>query len=392
MPGRFNNVAAIQSLNNPSKTIVIVTDRGLDQLRFYTLNNNNLLYDITNTTIPWVFSTSQQIVNKQQTAYGLTATNYGKTMTVFVSKRHQNIVAKINLIEIGSLISYEIIDIFILPLTFKNGWKACTNSDDENPQIEGMVVDHKDGTLLIAQEIVGLFKTTVNGGNFTLIDTVTDFGVEYFRIYNSKKDEYICIYNGSDHGLGGNIVADAEGISLYMDDEDMVNGGYYVLSVQGANVFNLYSRNSFHFIGNFNIFFENDTVENTDGVEIKNRNFGQDYPKGIIIVQDEGDNDDTNFKIGSFEDILYEIEECKNIYSSTMYYSTTNKIETTKKSDDNGSKGDRMSEGEKMAILILAIVFGVLLIIAIGIYVYFKCKEHNSKIKEPKDYVELGNK
>eukprot|EP01084_Bolivina_argentea_P056763 103836_1 len=179
MPGRFNNVAAIQSLNNPSKTIVIVTDRGLDQLRFYTLNNNNLLYDITNTTIPWVFSTSQQIVNKQQTAYGLTATNYGKTMTVFVSKRHQNIVAKINLIEIGSLISYEIIDIFILPLTFKNGWKACTNSDDENPQIEGMVVDHKDGTLLIAQEIVGLFKTTVNGGNFTLIDTVTDFGVEY---------------------------------------------------------------------------------------------------------------------------------------------------------------------------------------------------------------------
>ena len=122
------------------------------------------MQDITNTTVSWVFSTSQQEVNKQQTAYGLDATNYGDSMTAFVSKRHQNIIAKIHIIEVGDLLSYEVIETFELPLEFDVSyvgfnykWKACTEKDDENPQIEGIVVDDADGTLMIAQETVGLF-------------------------------------------------------------------------------------------------------------------------------------------------------------------------------------------------------------------------------------------
>ncbi len=39
------------------------------------------------------------------------------------------------------------------------------------------------------------------------VKQVTYFGVEYVRIYDNDEEEYVCIYNGTDHGLGGNIVA-----------------------------------------------------------------------------------------------------------------------------------------------------------------------------------------
>ena len=190
MPGRFNNVAVVKSMMT-NKSIVIVTDRGLDQLRFYKLNSDKLLMDVTNATIPWVFSTSQEEVNKQQTGYGLTATNYGNSMTAWVSQRHQNIIAKVNIIEIDEYnISYEVVDTFALPLNFNittsDGmytWKACTSDDGENPQIEGMVVDPMDGTFLIAQETVGLFKTNMNDPNYTLtlIDMVCSHSIFPFR-------------------------------------------------------------------------------------------------------------------------------------------------------------------------------------------------------------------
>ena len=62
-PGRFNNVDVIHSVTNTSKVIVIVTDRGLDQLRFYTLNADNLLQDITNTTVPYISARGEQTTN-----------------------------------------------------------------------------------------------------------------------------------------------------------------------------------------------------------------------------------------------------------------------------------------------------------------------------------------
>lgn len=177
-PGRFNNVAVIHSTRNESKSIVIVivSDRGLDQLRFYTLNTDGLLMDVTNASIPWIFSSSQAMVNEQQTAYGLTATNYNNTITVFVSQRHQNIIAKVKIVEIGRLYSYKVINLITLPTVYPNtnGWQPCLDSDDEMPQIEGMVVDPANGILVVSQEIVGVYWTELNSPvyNFTLIDTV----------------------------------------------------------------------------------------------------------------------------------------------------------------------------------------------------------------------------
>lgn len=171
---RFNNVAVIQSTTNQSKSIIIVTDRGSDQLRFYTLNAEGLLEDVTNASIPWLFSTSQSIVNKQETAYGLTATNFNNSMIAFVSQRHQNFIAKVKILEIDQFYSYQVVDVLTLPIEFENGWTPCTESDDERPQIEGMVVASNDGTLLISQEVVGLYRTVITGNdyNFSLIDTV----------------------------------------------------------------------------------------------------------------------------------------------------------------------------------------------------------------------------
>ena len=141
-----------------------------------------------------------------------------------------------------------------------------------------------------------------------------EFGVNYTRRYDRRKQEYVCAYDyPEDGGLGGNIDAEAEGIALYVDDGDDLNGGYYVLSCQGKDYFNIYSRNLLTFIGSFRIFFGDHQVRDTDGVAIGSGNFGDKYPDGIIIVMDDGNNYKRNFKFASFGDILHGINECNNI-------------------------------------------------------------------------------
>ncbi len=119
---------------------------------------------------------------------------------------------------------------------------------------------------------------------------------------------------------GGQIFGDPEGVSIYKTD---VSDGYVILSSQGDGKFNIYNRkapydfiSSFKIIGNGSI----DGVSDTDGVETLNYNlkckesynqldFCDDFPLGIMIVQDgynyDGENKvNQNFKLVSFEQIL----------------------------------------------------------------------------------------
>ena len=216
-----------------------------------------------------------------------------------------------------------------------------------------------------------------------------EFGVNYTRKYDAMEEEFACDYDyTTDPGLGGNIEADAEGLSLYMGDGD---GGYYVQSSQGGNYFNLYSRKDVAFVGTFEIFLGDDQVEETDGVEIGSGDFGFDYPEGILIVQDESDNGTTNFKFASFEDVLDGIYACDMNMNATEFFTTYSTM------DDGGDSGGGDESGlskeeEETIILALAIVFGVLLVTGIAIFIYLKCKEMPGQKAPVGDnkYVELN--
>lgn len=159
---------------------------------------------------------------------------------------------------------------------------------------------------------------------------------------------------------------------MYIDENNEVDGGYYILSSQGSNRFNIYSRKTFDFIGSFSIFLGNDMVQNTDGVEIAN---------GIMVVQDEGANDETNFKIVSFENVLDGIQECEggsDDMSSTVFYSSMTPNENEKEFEENGD----------VNLILLGVLAGLLLI-AFGLYIYLQLCNHEKQPKLPANYVEL---
>ena len=272
----------------------------------------------------------------------------------------------------NGLFSYERIETLTLPVEFEQ-WKACTSSNDSTPQVEGLIVDPYTGTLLISQEDIGLYRTNMDTFNNTealkSIDRTTTFGMAYTRTYNETEKKYICEYNETDLlGQSGNIIADSEGISLYYTPNDS-GYGYYVLSSQGQNRFEIYTRNNTRYLGHFQIKFGDDYVQNTDGVEIVKYNFNSNYPNGILIVQDEGNNDDTNFKFVSFQKVLDKIEGTD--------------VTTTNKPNNGGN--DNNSDSKKV-VLIIMISVGVIAILIIGIVIGRYCM---TKDKEVQSYVKM---
>ena len=121
---------------------------------------------------------------------------------------------------------------------------------------------------------------------------------------------------------------------------------------RNGNAF-VYSRKTFVFIGSFTVFLGDDMVQNCDV-----------YPEGILVVQDEGDDDETNFKIVSFEDVLNAISECG--------------IEDTEVQDE-------------MINLVLLGVYGGLLLVAFGMCIYYQFCVYK-RVKQPNNYLELQNK
>ncbi|MEV5453252.1 phytase, partial [Streptomyces sp. NPDC052535] len=76
-PGRFNNVDLVHdtSLGSDATDLAVVSDRGSDKLRIYRVDGDRSdapLTDVTDPSAPWIFSGSQEEVNEESTAYGLT--------------------------------------------------------------------------------------------------------------------------------------------------------------------------------------------------------------------------------------------------------------------------------------------------------------------------------
>jgi 3-phytase len=324
--GRFNNVDVLYNfrLGDRSVDLAVVSDRGSDRIRIYAIFGSGAtakkpLTDITDSSVPFVFSANQNEVNEQATTYGLAvyrARRSGRAY-VYVSQRNRTKIAKLELLDAGNgRVSYKKLEEITLPNSFplpnNTTWTPCTEPG-EDPQVEGMVVDQEKGQLYAAQEDVGIWKIDVKKAQPILIDRVREYGVPY--TYDAQMEE--CNINfDKDPGFGGQYLsADVEGLTIYYGAEDR---GYLLASSQGDDTFAVYTRSDNRYIGSFALVDavkrNVDGVQESDGAAVINVPLGNTFEFGLLVTHD-GDNmpealDDsrevrtnTNFKFTSWSSV-----------------------------------------------------------------------------------------
>jgi 3-phytase len=310
-PGRFNNVDLVNGLrlSTGRADVAVTSDRGHDRLRFYRIDRDRVggpLTDVTDPAAPRIFTTSQEEVNEEFTAYGLATWANPRTRRSYavVSQAGRTTVALLELVPTASgTIGYRKLRTINLPGTFGlpdgTSWTPCADPE-EQAQVEGMVVDAETGTLYAGQEDVGIWRMNADlTGTPRLQDKVREYGVP--ATYNEETDE---CEPGTDPGFGGkHLSADVEGLTMLIQDDAP---DYLLASSQGDNTFAAYDRGpSGRYQGGFRIVAANDSLdgsEECDGAAVLNAPLGRKYPHGLLVVQDghvtpeDGDREATGFK------------------------------------------------------------------------------------------------
>ncbi|WOI53085.1 phytase [Parvularcula sp. LCG005] len=158
------------------------------------------------------------------------------------------------------------------------------HSHDFGSIAEGCVIDDEYGHAFIAQETVGIWRMPL-----------TPAVPEPVLIAEMTADY---------------LVEDIEGLAIWKGDE---LGGYLVASVQGASQFAVFRRDGSRYLGSFAIDSGTgvDGVSGTDGIEISSAVVTEDFPKGLMVGQDDVNTDPAetqNFKFVSFADVIDAIE------------------------------------------------------------------------------------
>ncbi|MGW7265957.1 phytase [Streptomyces sp. NPDC054842] len=299
-PGRFNNVDLVSRFPLPvgRSDLAVVSDRGNDRLRIYRIAPSGTgapLTDVTDPSAPPVFSSNQDEINDQRTAYGLatwTDQATGRSYAL-VSRRNETRLALLELRPTSAgTVGYRKVRTLDLPSAFPlpDGtlWSPC-GEPGEAPQVEGMVVDPANGLLYAGQEDVGIWRLRADlTGPPVLVDKVREFGVP--GTYDDGTEE--CT-PGADPGYGGTrLSADVEGLTLLQEAD---GDGYLMASSQGDNTFVLYDRETDEdneYEGGFRIVPASgalDGSEQCDGAAVLNAPLGTRYPHGLLVVQDGQD-------------------------------------------------------------------------------------------------------
>ncbi|WP_052444676.1 phytase [Flammeovirga sp. OC4] len=156
-------------------------------------------------------------------------------------------------------------------------------------QPEGMVADDATGILYVGEEAKGVWKVDL---------TNADSKMEFIAATSIENNDA--------------LVADIEGIAIYKTGEKT---GYLIASSQGNFSYALFSLETEEYLKSFKIIDGVvDGVEETDGLEVCNMPIGDQYKKGILVVQDgfnyDGDSlRAQNFKIISWEKIQNIIDQ-----------------------------------------------------------------------------------
>ncbi|MGW7439148.1 phytase [Streptomyces sp. NPDC054849] len=301
MPGRFNNVDLITGLRFPDgrHDVAVVSDRGRDQLRVYRIDPARPtapLVDVTDeAAAPPVFSTGQDEVDDQRTAYGLAAytdRRSGRSFAV-TSRRHATALALAELLPTAQgKVGYRTVRTTSLPSSFTlpdgRSWTPC-GEPGELPQVEGMVVDPDTGDLYAGQEDVGIWKLDADlRSPARLIEKVRSFGVP--GTWNPQTEE---CDEGADPGFGGrHVSADVEGLTIWRDARHPGRGGYLLASSQGDDTFAVFDRGHGNaYVRSFRIAPGSgpgapDGSEECDGAAVTSAPLGTKFPNGLLVVQD----------------------------------------------------------------------------------------------------------
>lgn len=141
---------------------------------------------------------------------------------------------------------------------------------------EGMVADDLLGNLFIAQEDAAVWKYSAEPESGNQRQMVCDF-------------------------TNKNLKADLEGLTLYIKPKGK---GYLLVSSQGNNSYAIFNRNGNNeYIASFRI--EDGLVDGTsetDGIDVCSNFLGDNFPEGILVVQDGKNKDgkvnrNQNFKV-----------------------------------------------------------------------------------------------
>jgi 3-phytase len=142
-------------------------------------------------------------------------------------------------------------------------------------RVEGIVADDVRGQLYIGEENVGIWKYSAEPGGGSARTQVDRTG------------------------SGGHLDADVEGLTIYYAAH---GAGYLIASSQGNNEFAVYRRDANNaYVGSFKLVAGGgiDAVTDTDGIDVTNFPLGSQFPQGVFVAQDNGDN----FKLARWEAI-----------------------------------------------------------------------------------------
>nr|BFF27706.1 hypothetical protein GCM10025732_56710 [Glycomyces mayteni] len=289
----------------------MASDRGMDDLGIFKIEDGRLV-DVTSESAGTIFTQSQEEINGEHTAYGLTTFQNRSGSYALVSRNSETEVALLKLKAEGDKVTWKKVRTLELPASFElpdgTEWTTC-DDPGQYAQVEGMVVDEHSGTAYLGQELVGIWKISADlKGEPELVDTAVEFGIP--GAYNPETDQ--CDY-GPDPGYGGDVLrTDIEGLTVYSTGRGT---GYLLASSQGDNTYAVYSlRGANAYLGSFSIANGPvDATQHSDGADVVNIPL-PGYPGGLLVVQDgdntpEGtDESSTNFKYLAWQDVATNLD------------------------------------------------------------------------------------
>jgi 3-phytase len=294
--GRYNNVDIAYDipLGGEVVDVAVVSDRYNDQLRFWVIDplGADAATPLAVVAAPeqeFLFSEDRAEVDEEHTAYGVAVYQPGDGTTyAVVTQEGDTAIATARLLTDGETIGYSDIAHVELPDEFPlpdgTTWVPC-EEPGIGPQLEGVAVDQRTGSLYATQEDVGLWRIELPLGSSEprLLDKVADFGVH--DSCNEETEECEPIDPDAPSYGGPNLVADAEGVDIYYGPG---RTGYVLVSSQGDDRFAVYSllgRN--RSLGTFRVRGVGvDDVNGSDGLAVTNRPVGN-YDEGLLVTHDE---------------------------------------------------------------------------------------------------------
>ena len=296
VPGRFNNVDIAYGLDVAGEPtdVAVVSDRYNDQIRFFAIDPAGAdaaapLTEVTAPELEFLFSPDRETVAEDHTAYGLAVhqPRRGAAYAV-VTQEGSTTIATARLTTGPDGVGYTDVEHLSMPGEFDlpdgTTWVPCEEPGVE-PQLEGLAVDRRTGTLYAAQEDVGLWRVPLplGSGEPRLVDKVRDFGVH--DAYDPETEECAPVHPAAPSYGGTNLTADAEGVDIWYGPG---RSGYLIVSSQGDDTYGVYAltgRN--RSLGTFRVAGDGvDDVNGSDGLAVSNAPVGE-YRSGLLVTHDE---------------------------------------------------------------------------------------------------------